>query len=274
LSALRVTRGRLASQRLLCVGAGEAATGICDLFCSDLVAEGLTPAQARDRCLLFDSQGLVVRSRGGALAEHKQPFAHDLPPESDLVAAITTYRPTVLLGASGQPGLFTRAVLEAMAHVNERPVVFALSNPTSKSECTAEQAYSWTWGRALFASGSPFAPVQLEGRTFVPGQGNNAYVFPGIGLGLIASRARRATDEMFTAAAHALAQQVTEDDLRLGRLYPALSRIQEVSQQIACAVARLAWDRGLATGPRPDDLEEHIASFRYRPRYRSYLGGQ
>jgi len=176
-------------------------------------------------------------------------------------------RPATLVGVSGQPQTFTRPVLEAMARHHERPVVFALSNPTSKSECTAEQAYGWTDGRAIFASGSPFPPVDLNGARLVPGQGNNAYIFPGVGLGLIVSRARECTDEMFFVAARTLAGMVIEDDLRQGRMFPSLSRIRAVSAEIAEAVATVAFDRGLARAERPHDLGAAVRAEMFDPDY-------
>ena len=168
-------------------------------------------------------------------------------------------------------GTFTKEVLEEMARLNDRPIVFALSNPTSKSECTAEEAYRHTGGRALFACGSPFDPVTVNGKHFVPRQGNNSYIFPGIGLGAIAGRTRRITDEMFMAAAHSLAHDVTESDLENGSLYPALPRIREVSGKIAAAVAQVAYQRGHAAAPVPTDLHAHVRSHMYDPRYRSYV---
>ena len=182
---------------------------------------------------------------------HKQRYAHDHAPVGDFLAAIETLKPTAIIGVAAVGGTFTRDVLEAMARINERPIVFALSNPTSQSECTAEEAYRYTGGRALFACGSPFDPVTLDGKTFVPRQGNNSYIFPGVGLGAIASGARSITDEMFMSAAHALAHCVTESDLAQGSLYPALPRIREVSASIAAKVAQVAHRRGLATGPVP-----------------------
>jgi malate dehydrogenase (oxaloacetate-decarboxylating)(NADP+) len=213
-----------------------------------------------------DSKGLVVKSRTD-LAEHKLPFVQDHAPSSDLESIVRAVRPAGLIGVSGTPGTFTQSVIKAMAEVNERPIVFALSNPTSKAECTARQAYEWSGGRAVYASGSPFNPVDFDGRTFVPGQGNNAYIFPGVGLGAIACESRSVTDEMFFAAAQALAGQVSEADLELGRVYPALSRIREVSALIATAVAEVAYERGLARQPRPADVEAHIRSLMYEPNY-------
>jgi malate dehydrogenase (oxaloacetate-decarboxylating)(NADP+) len=180
-------------------------------------------------------------------------------------------KPTAIIGVAAVAKTFTQPVLEAMARFNERPIVFALSNPTSKSECTAEEAYRWTNGRAIFACGSPFDPVVVNGRRFVPRQGNNSYIFPGVGLGTILCGARRVTDEMFSAAAGALARQVTETDIEQGSLYPALSRVREVSAHIATAVAQVAYDRGLATRSRPADLFAYMSAEMYDPRYRSYV---
>jgi malate dehydrogenase (oxaloacetate-decarboxylating)(NADP+) len=271
LSALRVTRGRLAEQTLLFLGAGEAGIGIADLAVAAMVEEGSSVEAARRRCWFVDSRGLVVAGRGD-LAAHKRPFAHEHEPLAGLPAAIAALRPTALIGVSGQGGSFGRDVVSAMARLNERPIVFALSNPTSSSECTAEHAYAWSDGRALFASGSPFAPVTLAGRTFVPGQGNNAYVFPGVGLGVVASGARQVTEEMFLAAARTLAREVSEGDLALGRLYPPLQRIRAVSAAIATAVAEVAYRQGLAADPRPADLRAAIEARMYQPVYAELAG--
>jgi len=266
LCALRISGRRLSDQVLLYLGAGEAATGIADLVVSAMTAEGTSEAAARSRNWLFDSQGLVVKARG-ELAGHKQPYAHAHAPVAQFGAAIHALKPTGIIGVAATGGLFTPEVLETMARLNERPIVFALSNPTSKAECTAEQAYRHTQGRALFACGSPFDPVTLGAKTFVPRQGNNSYIFPGVGLGVIASGAQRVTDEMFMAAARTLAALVTEADLAQGSLYPALPRIREVSAQIAAAVAGVAYQRGLAQGDAPSDLLAHVRKQMYDPRY-------
>ncbi len=269
-SALRITGGQLKDQRILFLGAGEAGIGIAGLIVSAMVAEGLTEEEARERCWFVDSKGLVVQSRDD-LAEHKLPYAHDHAFLPDFPSAVQALRPAAIIGVSGKPGTFTQPVLEAMARINARPIVFALSNPTSKAECTAREAYTWTEGRAIFASGSPFDPVTLYGRTYVSGQGNNAYVFPGVGLGAILCGARLVTDEMFFASARALAHEVSEADLEQGRIYPPLARIREVSAVIACATAEVAYERGLATRPRPEDLLAYVKSRMYEPKYRSYV---
>jgi malate dehydrogenase (oxaloacetate-decarboxylating)(NADP+) len=268
-SALRITGGTLAEQRILCLGAGEAASGICDLVVAALGKEGLPEAEARRRCWLFDSRGLVVAQRTD-LAAHKRPYAHESARIADFSAAVEALKPTAVIGVAAVGGTFTEKVVGAMARINPRPIVFALSNPTSQAECTAEQAYRWSGGRALFACGSPFDPVTLDGRAFVPRQGNNSYIFPGVGLGVVASRARRVTDEMFLAAARTLARQTTQADLDQGSLYPALARIREVSAHIAAAVADVAYARRLTAQRRPAKLLAHIRAQMYDPTYPRY----
>jgi malate dehydrogenase (oxaloacetate-decarboxylating)(NADP+) len=266
LSALRVTGGALPAQTLLFQGAGEAATGIADLTVEWMVAKGVSKADARRRCWLFDSKGLVTAKRTD-LAEHKRPYAHEHAGAAALLDAVKALRPTAIIGVAAVGGAFTEDIVRTMAAQNERPIVFALSNPTSKSECTASQAYSWSDGRALFACGSPFDPVTLGKRTHVPRQGNNSYIFPGVGLGVIVSGAKRVTDEMFMVAANELAARVREDDLAQGSLYPPLSSIREVSAHIAAEVAAVAWRSGLARGAQPADLLATVRSHMYEPRY-------
>jgi malate dehydrogenase (oxaloacetate-decarboxylating)(NADP+) len=265
-SALRVTGGKLSAQKVLFLGAGEAATGIADLVVSAMKAEGASEAEARLRTWLVDSRGLVVKSRSG-LTEHKLAYAHDHPPIDDFLTAIRTLKPTAIIGVAAVGGTFTPDVLRTMAEINKWPIIFALSNPTSKAECSAEEAYRHTGGRALFACGSPYDPVKLDGKTFVPRQGNNSYIFPGVGLGAIASGTRLVTDEMFMAAAHTLAQLVSTADLDQGSLYPALPRIREVSARIAAAVAEVTYKRGLAAGQPPKDMLAYVQSQMYDPRY-------
>ena len=270
LSAARITGRQLREQRIVFLGAGSAAVGIADLIVSALVQDGLDEASARACCWFVDSRGLVVASRTD-LAAHKRPYAHDHEFLQDLDTIVERLRPTTLVGVSGQSGAFTEPVLRTLAQLNDRPVVFALSNPTSKSECTAEQAYRWTGGRAVFASGSPFGPVDLEGSTYVPGQGNNVYIFPGLGLGVVVSGARRVTDEMFMAAAMVLADEVTAASLEQGSVYPPLTRIRDVSALIAAAVARVAKDQKLTTRNVPDDALTLVRSQMYEPIYDSYV---
>jgi malate dehydrogenase (oxaloacetate-decarboxylating)(NADP+) len=267
-SALRVTGGKLVDQRILFLGAGEAASGIADLIASAMAAQGLPPAEARQRCWLVDSKGLVVSTRKD-LAEHKRAYAHEHAPVGDFLGAIKALKPTAIIGVSAVGGAFTPEVLAEMARLNEQPIVFALSNPTSQAECTAEQAYQGTGGRALFACGSPFDPVRINGKTYVPRQGNNSYIFPGVGLGAIACGATRITDDMFMIAAHTLAHLVTESDLAQGSLYPALPRIREVSAHIGAAIADHAYRHGLASKLAPADTLQYVESQMYQPHYKS-----
>jgi malate dehydrogenase (oxaloacetate-decarboxylating)(NADP+) len=268
-SSLRITGGQMKDQRLLFLGAGGAGIGIGDLIVSAMEGEGLPADEARKRCWFVDSKGVVVKSRTD-LQEHKLLFAHDMPPVPDFMSAIRELKPTAIIGVSGRAGSFTQEMVEEMSRINQRPMVFALSNPTANAECTAEQAYTWSGGKAIFASGSPFDPVVFEGRTLVPGQGNNAYIFPGVGLGVVVSQAKHVTDEMFAAAARTLANEVSESDLELGRVYPALDRIREVSLAIATAVAKVAYDRDLAGSPEPEDIEARIREEMFEPVYRRF----
>jgi malate dehydrogenase (oxaloacetate-decarboxylating)(NADP+) len=270
LSALRITGGRLSDQRLLFLGAGGAGIGIGELIVSAMRDEGTPEREARRRCWFVDSKGVVVKSRSD-LQPHKLAFAHDMEPVPDFASAIQVMRPTGIIGVSGRGGSFTREIVERMARLNERPIVFSLSNPTTMAECTAAQAYEWSGGRAVFASGSPFDPVEYQGKTLVPGQGNNAYIFPGLGLGVVAAGARHVTDSMFAAAARTLAMEVSEEDLNKVRIFPSLNRIREVSLSIATAVAKEAYESGLATNPEPEDLRGAIQEEVFEPVYKRAL---
>jgi malate dehydrogenase (oxaloacetate-decarboxylating)(NADP+) len=272
LGALRDIGGTLADQRLLFLGAGEAGTGIADLFVAAATSEGMAEADARARCWFVDSEGLVVQNRPGRkLAHHKLPYAHVHAPLRTLAEAVEAIKPTMLIGVSGQPATFTPAILRRMAEINKRPVIFALSNPTSQAECTAEAAYRETDGRVLFASGSPFASVTLNGHTYTPGQGNNVYIFPGVGFGALACGAKEVTDAMFLAAARRLAELVTPADLAVGRIYPALTRLREVSLELAIAVVAEARKAGLATIELPADPREALIASRFEAVYRDYV---
>ncbi len=264
-AAARARGTTLSELKVLFLGAGSAATGIGDLIVKAMMADGLDRDTARRQVWFVDRDGLVVAGRD-ELESHKRPFAHEHP-ALDFKGALDTLKPNVLIGATGSPNTFTEDVVRAMAACNEQPVIFALSNPTSRAECTAEQAYHWSGGRALFASGSPFDPVQVGDRELRPAQGNNAYIFPGVGLGALAAGARSISDEMFLVAARSLAELVTEEDLAAGALYPNLTHIRDVSLQIGVAVAEEAWASGLATTARPDDVREAIAQGMYNPYY-------
>jgi malate dehydrogenase (oxaloacetate-decarboxylating)(NADP+) len=268
-SAVRITGKSLRDTRVLFLGAGEAACGIADLVTTALMAQGLTQAEARKRCWLVDSKGLVTAARAD-LGEHKRKYAHEHAPVADFAGAVNALEPQAIIGVAAVGRAFTRPIVEAMARINERPIVFALSNPTSKSECTAEEAYAWSDGRAVFACGSPFPAVNLNGKTLVPRQGNNSYIFPGVGLGAVACKSRRVTDEMFLAAADTLATLVSEADLAQGSLYPPLSGMRDVSAAIATSVADVAFQRGLAGVPKPVDTAAFIRASMYEPNYPTY----
>ena len=262
-ASTRVTNLRFTDLRIMFLGAGSAATGIADLMTAAFVDEGLTVDEARRHLSFVDVNGLVVRSRTDLLA-HNLPYAHDMKPLGFL-DAIDAIRPHVLIGATGAPGTFTQTVVERMSSINQRPVLFALSNPTSRAECTAEQAYAWSGGRALFASGSPFGPVAFGDTTFHPAQGNNVYVFPGIGLGAIACRARTLPDELFLTAARTLAGLVRRTHLQQGSLYPPLRDIRKISLAIATDVATQAYAMNLAREKQPRDVRRSVEAMMYRP---------
>jgi malate dehydrogenase (oxaloacetate-decarboxylating)(NADP+) len=262
-ASTRITRVPFRDLRIMFLGAGSAATGIADLLTSALVDDGLSSQDAVRRLWFVDVNGLVVKTRTDLMA-HNLPYAHDAKCLG-FIEAIDAIKPHVLIGATGAPGTFTRAVIERMSAINPRPVIFALSNPTSKAECTAEQAYSWSGGRAIFASGSPFSPVDYDGRTFRPAQGNNAYVFPGIGLGAVTCRARTLPDELFLTAARTLARLVRPRDLDEGALYPPLKEIRKISLAIATSVATKAYALDLARQRRPANVRQSVAAMMYEP---------
>jgi malic enzyme len=275
-AALRLTAGSIREQRMLIAGAGASAQGIADLFAAALRDAGLTQDQARRRIATVDSRGLVTDVRP-KLEAFKAAYAvaaadaaaYDAADRSriTLVETIRGFRPTILLGVSGTTGLFDEPVVRAMAQINEQPIVFPLSNPTSKSECTAEQAVAWSDGRAIVATGSPFAPVTSGGLTRRVGQCNNAFVFPGVGLGLWVGQVQRVTDAMFLDAAKALAREVTERDLAEGAVYPQLTRIRECSRGVACAVIRRAISEGHSTPRLLDDLDNTVRRAMWWPHY-------
>jgi len=275
-AALRITRRSIRTQRVLLAGAGASAQGIGELMTAGFLDAGLSLDEARARIAMVDSRGLVVRDRAN-LEPFKATFARDAldvvryrcadPSRISLVEAIENFKPTILLGTSGTSGLFTEPVVRAMAAANERPIVFPLSNPTSKSECTAEQALAWSDGRAIVATGSPFSPVDLGGRTYRIGQCNNSFIFPGVGLGLWVGRVRRVTDGMFLDAAKALAAQVTDADLASGAVYPQVTRIRGCSHAVACAVIRRGVEEGHAPPETLDDLDMTVAHAMWWPEY-------
>jgi malate dehydrogenase (oxaloacetate-decarboxylating)(NADP+) len=266
LAALRITGGRLSEQTCLFFGAGSAGIGIADLLTESIGLEGIPPEKARARIWLFDVNGLLESTRND-LADFQKPYAHQHPPVKNFVDAIESIKPTAIIGVSTVAKAFDQRVIGAMARFNERPIIFPYSNPTSHSECTAEEAYQWSEGRAVFASGSPFPPVRWSHRTFVPGQGNNVYIFPAMGMAVYATRAKRITDEMFIAAARAMAEQVTKAELDVGLIYPPQSEILKTELHAAQRVAEVIFKRDLARVPRPADIGAFIQSQTYKPEY-------
>ena len=264
-SAMRVKKEKLSQQRILFLGAGAAAAGIAHLIADAMTEDGISKTEALKHIAFFDSKGLVTKTRGDKLAAHKVDFAHDMKNTTDFVQAIRDQRPTALIGVSATGGTFTEEVVKTMAELNAQPIIFALSNPTSKSECTAEQAYVWSQGRCLFACGSPFAPVALNGKTYIPRQGNNSYVFPGIGFGCICARAKTVPNQVFLTAAKTLADLVSESDLANGSLYPPLSEVRKLSAQIAAAVAEYCFDNGIAGEERPADVHAAVKAAMWCP---------
>ena len=268
----RITGKSLFDHTYLFLGAGEAGVGIAELiaYAISIENDNISIEKAREKIFLMDSKGLVTKNRVPQLQAHKTHYAHTdfdgVEPISNLETAIRQIKPSVLIGVSAQPKSFSGESLKEMARINERPIISALSNPTSKAECTAEEAYKYTGGKAIFSSGSPFDPVTYNGKTFVPGQGNNAYIFPGIGLGAFAAGSTKITDHDMYIAAHALAQQVSEKNLESGSVYPPLSSLREVSANIAAAIAENAYTTGVATKfPKPDDLVTFCKSIMYNP---------
>jgi len=276
--ALRITQHRMSAQRVVIAGAGASAHGIADLLVAALRDDGLTLSQARARIATVDSQGLVASDRQ-EMESFKATYARPAgelagyrcsdPQHITLEETILNFKPTILIGTSGTAGVFSESVVRAMSSINARPIVFPLSNPTSKSECTAEEAVRWSDGRAIIATGSPFAPVSYRGRTYRIGQGNNVFVFPGVGLGLWVGRVRRVTDSMFLDAARALAAQVSDADLAAGAVYPDVTRIRDCAHAVACAVIRRAVVEEHTEPALMHGLEETVRSAMWFPRYRS-----
>jgi malate dehydrogenase (oxaloacetate-decarboxylating)(NADP+) len=269
LGSERISGRALADERVVFLGAGAAATGIASLLATAMVSGGMAEAEAQRRCWLVDAQGLVVQDRPG-LSRYQRPFARDDAGPLDLLATVEAVRPTAMVGVSGHRGGFSEPALRALARITDVPVVFALSNPTSHSECTADEAYRWTEGRAIVACGSPFSPVTIDGVLKVPAQANNAYIFPGVGLGATLSGTKRITPAMFTAAARTLASLVTRAELEQGTVLPAMSRIRDVSAAIARAVIESTRREGLGSAELPQDLDAVIRAAMYQPEYARY----
>ncbi|CAI9114210.1 OLC1v1014874C1 [Oldenlandia corymbosa var. corymbosa] len=272
IAALKLVGGTLAEHTFLFLGAGEAGTGIAELIALEMSKQTGAPVEeTRRKIWMVDSKGLIIRSRMESLQHFKRPWAHEHEAVGNLVDAVKAIKPTVLIGSSGAGRTFTKEVVQAMSSFNEKPIILALSNPTSQSECTAEEAYMWSEGRAIFATGSPFGPVEYNGKIYASGQANNAYIFPGLGLGLIISGAIRVHDDMLLAASEALAEQVSDENLEKGLIYPPFSNIRKISARIAARVAAKVYELGLATRlPQPENLVAYAESCMYSPAYRSY----
>lgn len=266
INAAKIKGKKLSDERYLFLGAGSAGIGLADLLCSAMIPEGLSLKEAQSHVYMFDINGLLEDTRKD-LVDFQKPYAHKHAPTRDFVAAIESIKPTTIIGVSTVGGTFTQKVIEAMSRVNERPVVLALSNPTDHAECTPEQAYTWSKGKAIYAAGVQFSPVHYQGQTFLPGQANNFYIFPAVGMAIFATEASRVTDEMFIEAARAVADQVPSELLKQGLLYPLQSNILETEIQTAARVAKLVFDSGLARVPRPSDMVAFIRQHVYKPEY-------
>src|SRR6267378_1145263 len=270
LAALKITGGKLRDQRILFLGAGSAAIGLAGLIASATVQEGLSLREAQARLSMFDVNGLLEPSRKD-LFDFQVPYAHPHAPTRDFVAAIESLKPTAIIGVSTVGKTFTRPVVEAMSRLNDRPMIFALSNPTEHAECTPEEAYQWSKGKALYAAGVQFPPVSYGGQTLLPGQANNFYIFPAVGMAIYATQTKRVTDEMFIESAHALADQVTPGQLKQGLLFPPQSDILETEIKVAARVAQVVFDSNLACVASPKDCEAFIRSHVYKPEYRNLV---
>jgi malate dehydrogenase (oxaloacetate-decarboxylating)(NADP+) len=270
INATKVKGTKLKDEKYLLLGAGSAGIGLANLLCSGLVAQGVTLKDAQSRVYMFDINGLLEPTRKD-LVDFQRPYAHQHAPTKDFVDAIKSIKPTTIIGVSTIGGAFTQTVVETMSQINERPVIFALSNPTEHAECTAEQAYTWSNGKAIFAAGVQFAPVHYNGQTFLPGQANNFYIFPAVGMAIFATQAKRVSDEMFIEAAQAVADQVLAELLKQGLMYPLQSNILEVEIQTAARVAKLVFDSGLARVGRPTDMVGFIRQHVYKPEYKKFV---
>jgi malate dehydrogenase (oxaloacetate-decarboxylating)(NADP+) len=266
INAVKLKGTKLKDEKYLFLGAGSAGIGLADLLCSALVAQGISLKEAQSRVYMFDVDGLLESSRTD-LVDFQKPYAHKHAPTKDFVAAIESIKPTTIIGVSTIGGAFTQKVVESMSRINDRPVILALSNPTEHAECTAEQAYNWSKGKAIYAAGVQFAPVHYKGQTFLPGQANNFYIFPAVGMAIFATQAKRVTDEMFIEAGQAVADQVAPELLKQGLLYPLQSNILETEIQTAARVAKLVFDSGFARVERPADMVSFIRRHVYKPEY-------
>jgi malate dehydrogenase (oxaloacetate-decarboxylating)(NADP+) len=265
-SAMRVLKSKLSDQRILFLGAGSAGVGIANLLVSSMQLEGLARETALEKIALFDIHGLIQKDRKD-LFDFQKPYAHPMSASDDLIEVIKKFKPTALIGVSTKGGAFNQKVIEAMCEINPRPIIFALSNPTEHAECTAEEAYKFSNGKALFAAGVPFNPVKVGNQTFIPGQGNNLYIFPAVGLAVYATKAKRVPDELFITAAKAVAEMVSNENLTAGLLFPPQADILKTEIKAACEVAKVIFDKNIAGITKPDSVEKLIESSLYSPKY-------
>jgi malate dehydrogenase (oxaloacetate-decarboxylating)(NADP+) len=270
INATKLKGTKLKDEKYLFLGAGSAGTGLANLLCSALVQQGMSLKDAQSRVYMFDINGLLETTRTD-LVDFQKPYAHQQAPTRDFVAAIESIKPTTIIGTSTVGGAFTQKVVETISHINERPVILALSNPTERAECTPEQAYNWSKGNAIYAAGVQFAPVQHNGQTFLPGQANNFYIFPAVSMAIFATQASRVTDEMFIESGQAVADQVPSQLLKQGLLYPLQANILETEIQTAARVAKIVFDSGLARVARPADMVAFIRQHVYTPKYVSEI---
>jgi len=270
INATKLKGTKLKDEKYLFLGAGSAGIGLANLLCSALVAQGMDRKAAERQVYMFDVNGLLEPSRKD-LVDFQLPYVHPHAPTKDFVAAIESIKPTTIIGVSTIGGAFTQKVVETMSRINERPVILALSNPTEHAECTAEQAYTWSKGKAIYAAGVPFPPVSYNGQTILPGQANNFYIFPAVAMAIFATHARRVSDEMFIEAAQAVADQVPLEQLEQGLLYPLQSNILETEIKTATRVATLVFDSDLARADRPADIEAFIRQHVYKPEYKKLV---
>ena len=273
INAAKLRGRKLKDEKYLFLGAGSAGIGLADLLCSARVAQGMTLKDAQSRVYMFDVHGLLESTRKD-LVDFQKPYAHQHAPTRDFVAAIESIKPTTIIGVSTVGSAFTQKVVETMSRLNERPVILALSNPTEHAECTAEQAYTWSKGKAIYAAGVQFPPVHYDEQTFLPGQANNFYIFPAVGMAIFATQAKRVTDEMFIEAGQAVADQVPSALLDQGLLYPLQSNILETEIQTAARVAKLVFDSNLARVERPADMVAFIRGHVYKPEYPAVLAAK
>jgi malate dehydrogenase (oxaloacetate-decarboxylating)(NADP+) len=268
INAMKIKKQKLSQQKILFLGAGSAGIGIADLIASVMVQEGLSLKDAQSHISLFDVNGLLESTRTDLL-DFQKPYAHSSKQTKDFVEAVKLIKPTVIIGVSTIGGAFTKEVIESMAEIDERPIIFALSNPTEHAECTPQQAYQWSKGKAIYAAGVQFHPVEYNGTTYYPGQANNFYIFPAIGMAVLATQAKRVNDAMFIEAAHAIADEVPTEQLSKGSLYPLQADILNAELRAAARIATVIFDQNLARVAKPDNgnVREFIQKHVYEPKY-------